>query len=262
MTENENTREKTKPEGEHRLLAIVKGTTTSSHLDIEIGKDEVLVWPHLLYREVIAVLLAIVILWVVSLMFNAPLEELANPNHSPNPAKAPWYFLGLQEMLVYFDPWIAGVLLPTFIVIGLMAIPYLDPTRDHIGSYRIGSRRPGVAVFTIGMIMWFALIIIGVVFRGPSWGWYWPWESWAEPREFSPTQNLPNIFGIPLVLAYFALAVGLPALVKRKWYEVLGSVRYLIVFTFTALIFGVLGKIILRLAFGVKYVITTPWFNI
>ncbi len=219
-------------------------------------------WPNLLYREVIATLLALVVLWVVSLVFDAPLEEIANPNHSPNPAKAPWYFLGLQELLVYFDPWIAGVMLPTFIVLGLVAIPYLDPTREHVGAYKAGTRLPGIAVFAFGLTMWFVLIFIGSKLRGPSWGWYWPWESWSEPREFSPTWNMPNMIGVPLVAAYFVLSIGLPALLRRNWYRVMGPVRYLIVFTLTAMMFGVIGKIIVRLVFGVKYLITTPWFNI
>ena len=94
--------------------------------------DRVLVWPDLVYTELICLIIgtAGLILWAV--VSKAPLEQPANPGYAPNPAKAPWYFLGLQEMLVYFDPWMAGVVLPTFIIVGLMAMPYIDyNTRVH-----------------------------------------------------------------------------------------------------------------------------------
>ena len=87
---------------------------------------EVHVWPFLLRIEFLAAIIITIILMVWSITLNAPLEEPANPNLTMNPAKAPWYFLGLQEMLVYFDPWIAGVVMPTMIIIGLMVIPYID----------------------------------------------------------------------------------------------------------------------------------------
>jgi len=94
--------------------------------EAEDSKEKVLVWPDLVYIEFIALILCTVLLIVWSIILQAPLEEPANPTVSPNPSKAPWYFLGLQEMLVYFDPWIAGVLFPTVILVGMMAIPYLD----------------------------------------------------------------------------------------------------------------------------------------
>jgi len=89
-------------------------------------QKEVHVWPFLLRIEFLAAIIVTIILMIWSITLNAPLEEPANPNLTMNPAKAPWYFLGLQEMLVYFDPWIAGVVMPTLIIIGLMVIPYID----------------------------------------------------------------------------------------------------------------------------------------
>src|SRR5574341_1153657 len=89
--------------------------------------DKVHTWPHLVRMEFLVALFVLVVLALWSLMIDAPLEEPANPTRTPNPSKAPWYFVGLQEMLVYFDPWIAGVVLPGLIIVGLMAIPYLDP---------------------------------------------------------------------------------------------------------------------------------------
>jgi len=89
-------------------------------------QKEVHVWPFLLRMEFLVAIIVTIILMVWSITLNAPMEEPANPNLTMNPAKAPWYFLGLQEMLVYFDPWIAGVLMPGLIVVGLMVIPYID----------------------------------------------------------------------------------------------------------------------------------------
>jgi len=150
------------------------------------------VWPNLVAREYIGAVLMMVFLMVWALVQNAPLEQLANPNVTPNPSKAPWYFLGLQELLVYFDPWIAGVLLPGVIVMGLMAIPYIDP--DHksgLGFYSFKERPFANTVFLSGIGFWFTLIIIGTVMRGPNWGWYWPWEDWAIHKPPPPpTWNL------------------------------------------------------------------------
>src|SRR5258708_31099420 len=114
-------------------------------------------------------LAVIVAIWIISIAFNAPLEEKANPAVTPNPAKALWYFVGLQELLAYFDPWIAGVAIPSIVVLGLIAIPYLDVNRRGIGEYQWGQRKFAVSVFTLGAMFWFALIFIGLYMRGPSW---------------------------------------------------------------------------------------------
>src|SRR6185436_18439843 len=111
---------------------------------------ELHVWPYLVRVEFLATLIVTVVLFVWSITLNAPLEEPANPNLTMNPSKAPWYFLGLQEMLVYFEPWIAGVLLPTFIIIGLMAIPYIDFNTKSTGYYSIRERKLSFSIFTFG----------------------------------------------------------------------------------------------------------------
>jgi hypothetical protein len=95
-------------------------------LEGELAKQKVFTWPDLVYSEFICLIAFTAALVIWSVAIEAPLEEPAATARTPNPSKAPWYFLGLQELLVYFDPWIAGVLLPSFIVVGLMAIPYLD----------------------------------------------------------------------------------------------------------------------------------------
>jgi hypothetical protein len=95
-----------------------------------------------------------------------------------NPSKAPWYFLGLQEMLVYFDPWIAGVVMPSIIMIGLMVFPYVDSNPLGNGYYTIRQRRFSVLMFGWGFLMWILLIVIGTFIRGPGWIWFWPGQTW------------------------------------------------------------------------------------
>ena len=143
---------------------------------------ELHVWPYLVRVEFLATLIVTVILFVWSITLNAPLEEPANPNLTMNPSKAPWYFLGLQEMLVYFDPWIAGVVMPSIIMIGLMVFPYVDSNPLGNGYYTIKQRRFSVLMFGWGFLMWILLIAIGTFIRGPGWIWFWPGQTWDHNR--------------------------------------------------------------------------------
>ena len=104
--------------------------------------DRVWVWPDLVYTELISLILCSVVLIVWSIFLKAPLEQPANPANTPNPSKAPWYFLGLQEMLVYFDPWLAGVVLPGLIIVGLICIPYVDKNPKGNGYFTFNERKP------------------------------------------------------------------------------------------------------------------------
>ena len=145
--------------------------------------QKVYVWPHLLKVELLATIIVTVILMVWAIGLNTPLEEPANPNLTMNPAKAPWYFLGLQEMLVYFDPWIAGVVMPTLIIIGLIAIPYIDTNPLGNGYYTFRQRRFAILAFCFGFIvLWVSMVIIGTFIRGPGWMWFWPGETWDHHR--------------------------------------------------------------------------------
>src|SRR5690554_5041189 len=103
--------------------------------------DKVYTWPHLVRAEFLCAIFVTLLLVIWSLLVDAPLEEPANPTRTPNPSKAPWYFLGLQEMLVFFDPWHAGVVLPSFIIIGLMVIPYIDINPHGNGYYCFRDRK-------------------------------------------------------------------------------------------------------------------------
>ena len=139
---------------------------------------ELHVWPYLVRIEFLAAVIVTVILFVWSITLNAPLEEPANPNLTMNPSKAPWYFLGLQEMLVYFDPWIAGVVMPSIIMVGLMVFPYVDSNPLGNGYYTIKQRRFAIWMFGAGFLQWVLLIVIGTFIRGPGWIWFWPGQTW------------------------------------------------------------------------------------
>ncbi len=158
---------------------------------------EVPVWPYLLRIEFLAAVIVTLILMVWSITLNAPLEEPANPNHTMNPSKAPWYFVGLQEMLVYFDPWFAGVVLPSLIIVGLMVFPYLDRNPLGVGYYCIKQRAVSLWSFSIGFLLWLVLIFIGTFVRGPGWMWFWPGQTWDHTRViYEINRNLPDVFGI------------------------------------------------------------------
>jgi cytochrome b/b6/petD-like protein len=139
---------------------------------------ELHVWPFLVRIEFLAAVIVTVILFVWSITLNAPLEEPANPNLTMNPSKAPWYFLGLQEMLVYFDPWIAGVVMPSLMMVGLMVFPYVDSNPLGNGYYTYRQRRFALWMFGIGWFTWLSLIFIGTFIRGPGWVWFWPGQRW------------------------------------------------------------------------------------
>ena len=160
--------------------------------------QEVHVWPYLLRIEFLAAIIVTIILMVWSITLNAPLEEPANPTLTMNPAKAPWYFLGLQEMLVYFDPWMAGVVFPSLIIIGLMVIPYIDANPLGNGYYTYKQRKFSILTFIFGFIvLWVSMIVIGTMIRGPGWMWFWPGVTWDHNRLiFEVNRDLPDIFGI------------------------------------------------------------------
>src|SRR5438445_6809293 len=172
------------------------------------------VWPDLVYTELLAMVLGMIILVVWSLLLKAPIEEPANPARTMNPAKAPWYFLGLQEMLVYFDPWMAGVVFPTLIIVGLMAIPYIDTNPLGAGYYTINQRKHAIGAFCFGFfVLWITMIFIGTFIRGPSWMWFWPGQTWDPTRQIYETnRDLPDIFSITsmtgkMMFGAFAMAL-------------------------------------------------------
>lgn len=237
----------------------------SNHAEAQINKkaEKVFSWPNLVAKEFLAAILVTVFLLVYSYYVDAPLRELANPGEPENPAKAPWYFLGLQEILVYFDPWFAGVVLPSFIIIGLMVIPYIDVNPKGNGVYSFFERKFAVTVFLFGFIFWYVLILVGVYMRGPFWSFFWPWETWSfDFPTPPPLVSFPNWLGIFALFIYFGFGMLVPAIAFWGFTKKLGFIRYNITMGLLLIMMGVIAKIVLRLMFNVKYILQTPWFNI
>jgi hypothetical protein len=255
---------------------------------------EVHVWPFLLRIEFLAAIIVTLILMIWSITLNAPLEEPSNPTLTMNPSKAPWYFLGLQEMLVYFDPWIAGVVMPSLIIVGLMVVPYIDANPLGNGYYTFKQRKSAILTFIFGFIvLWVTMIVIGTLIRGPGWMWFWPGTTWDHNRlEFAVNRDLPDIFGIKARVAkiiFGAVVCGLYAavagwfihkliagrgLIVGKWklikeqpfnqkiFKRMSLLQYVTMQTFLIIMLSLPIKILARLLFRIKYVWVTPWFNV
>ena len=238
--------------------------------------EKLFTWPDLVYTEMLCMIVLTVIMVVWSVALRAPLEEAANPTSSPNPAKAPWYFLGLQEMLVYFDPWLAGVVLPTLIIVGLMAIPYIDTNPKGNGYYSFRDRKWEVGVFLYGfLVLWSFLIITGTFLRGPNWNFFGPYEYW-DPNKLVPLVNvdlseliwvkalnmpLPKLwiiremFGIGFCLAYLGLPPLLAAKPFRRFYLKMGAARYYVGAYLFLIMMSLPIKMVLRWLFNLKYIV-------
>ena len=157
----------------YRLLALVKQDAV-----VRVQKepdDTVMTWPHLLTIEFLAAVAMSIFLLLLGLFINAPLEELANPNVTPAVAKAPWYFLGLQELLAYFHPTVAGALTPAAVLVGSALIPYLD--RRNLHSTKPSDRKFEVTLFSVLWALGLTVTFIGIFFRGPGYAFVLPWSS-------------------------------------------------------------------------------------
>ena len=250
------------------------------------ANDRVLSWPDLIYSELICSVIFTVILTVWGVLLNAPLEEPASPGKTPNPSKAPWYFLGLQEMLVYFDPWIAGVVLPTMIITGLMLVPYCDKNPKGVGYYTLKERPLAVGTFMFGfLILWISLIIMGTFLRGPNWNFFGPFEYWDIHKLEALTNvnlseyifvrglrmGLPTAWyirelpGILLVILYVFV---LPVVLAKRWfkgyYDKLGPPRYYVSVFLFLMMMSLPMKMLARWLFNLKYIVAIPefFFNI
>jgi len=236
------------------------------------------VWPRLLYAELICALLLTSGLLIWSLLVDAPLEEPADPTRTPNPAKAPWYFLGLQELLVYFPPWIAGVVVPALIIFGLCAIPYLDRNPSGEGRYVFRERRLVVTSFLFGfLVLWVGLILIGTFLRGPNWDVFGPYEAW-DPLKVplpAPERSLGgalwglfgagpgSIFvrelpGLLLLILYPLAPILIAARLARKTREEMGTVRFVIGMLLLLAMLALPLKMLLYHAFDVRDLIAFP----
>ncbi len=244
---------------------------------------EVHVWPYLLRIEFLAAIIVTIILMVWSITLNAPLEEPSNPTLTMNPSKAPWYFLGLQEMLVYFDPWMAGVVMPSLIIVGLMVIPYIDTNPLGNGYYTFKQRK-----FVDSDVHLRLHRAVGGDDR----------DRHADPRSWMDVvlaghhvgSQPPDLRGEPRPAGYFrhhrtqvrqdhlrraswwrctasAAAIGMHKLItrtafNRKIYARMSVLQYVIMQVFLIIMLALPVKILIRLVFRIKYVWVTPWFNI
>ena len=258
----------------------------------KLDDEKVLVWPDLVYTELICMiaLTALLLIWAIGLQ--APLEEPASRVKTPNPSKAPWYFLGLQEMLVYYDPWMAGVVLPSLVIVGLMAIPFLDFNKKGNGYYTIAERKFSYLIFQFGFLeLWVTLIILGTFLRGPNWNIFGPFEYWdphkvlalnninlsdlfwggllgrelpKAPADASLSWNLCYIVwrefpGILLLLGYFILLPPVLALtVFRKFFVKMGLIRYMLMANLLLFMAALPLKMILRWVINLKYIVAIP----
>jgi hypothetical protein len=263
---------------------VAKGEPLFEKTEVE---DRIFTWPDLVFSEFICMVVLTVVMVVWSIALKAPLEEPANPALAPNPSKAPWYFLGLQEMLVYFDPWLAGVVLPGLIIVGLMAIPYIDTNPKGNGYYTFRERKVEIALFFFGwLILWSQMIVIGTFLRGPNWNFFGPYEFW-DPNKVEALVNvdlseyfwikllntgLPgNWFvrelpGILLMGFYFFV---LPVLLSktrwfRRYYEKMGPARYYVGVTLFLFMMLLPIKMYCRWLFNLKYFVHIQeyFFNI
>jgi hypothetical protein len=248
--------------------------------------DKTWVWPDLVYTELLCMVIGLIILVAWGMVFQAPIEEAANPARTPNPSKAPWYFLGLQEMLVYYDPWLAGVVFPSLIIVGLMAIPYIDTNPKGNGYFTFQERKTEITLFLFGfLILWVLLVVLGTFLRGPNWNFFGPYEYWdlhklealvnVNLSEFLwvrlgnrglPSNMIVREFaGILLVLFYLVALPGILAKTLLKSFFVkMGPMRYAI---FVMLLLGMVAlpiKMILRWTINLKYIVAMPeiFFNI
>ncbi len=155
------------------LMNLVEGKTPQASQEPE---EMTTTWPHLLFLEIVLFILVAIVMMGLSVFFDAPLEEMANPAITPNPAKAPWYFLGVQELVSWSDPFWMGVFIPNIGIILLLLIPYLDRSQKGTGTWFHPSRRLQNIIFTTFAVVFIGLIIVGTFMRGPSWEFYWPWQ--------------------------------------------------------------------------------------
>ena len=262
----------------------------------KVNDEKVLVWPDLVYTELICMVGVSALLLVWALFLPAPLEEPASSVKTPNPSKAPWYFLGLQEMLVYFDPWYAGVVLPSLVVFGLMAMPYLDFNKKGNGYYSIEERKFSYLVYQFGFFeLWITLIILGTFLRGPNWNFFGPFEYWTPYKvEVLNNVDLPQMFWVqwlnqplprapqdagvlsqigfiflreaPGLLIMGVYLVALPPLMAvtifRGFYAKMGFIRYMVMSNLMLLMLTLPLKMILRWTVNLKYIISIPEFSL
>jgi hypothetical protein len=264
----------------------------------EVNSEKKTVVPHLFYRELVCALFALIIIVAFSLAFDAPLEGKVNPAITPNPAKAPWFFLPVQELLVYFDPWLAGVVIPFILVLALITLPYLDFNREGANRYAFSKRKLAILIFCATLLVWFGLLYIAYFFRCEHWQFRFrfPFQSLppmelekVSPRVYSlltlstGAQILPEsarsvitisaarhgyFIYVLFLLAALLILFGAPYLFVRLFRKELSiatrinfAKAYVLSFYVWVFIL-VLLKIYFYWATNLKYFLVTDWVNI
>ncbi|ODU01077.1 MAG: hypothetical protein ABS79_02320 [Planctomycetes bacterium SCN 63-9] len=268
--------------------AVINDSRAAKGLPVleQLEPEKTLTWPDLVYTELICMVVLTLVLTCWGVALQAPLEQPASSTTAPNPSKAPWYFLGLQEMLVYFDPWMAGVVLPSLIIVGLMAIPYIDTNKKGNGYYTYEERKFAYITFQYGfLVLWVILILLGTFLRGPNWNFFGPYEYW-DLHKLIPLNNVnlsdivwiqmlgtakpPNILlreapGIFLCVAYFVVVIPvMERLFFKKYVQEAGYLRYLTLATLLLFMASLPIKMVLRWTINLKYLVAIPeyFFNI
>jgi len=158
------------PSERYRLLGVVPREIEQR--EEQEPDDTVFTWPHFLIRHVVIAAVTIAVVFLLAILFDAPLKDIANPSLTPQEAKAPWYFAGLQELLAHLQPMVAGILIPGAALLFLFALPYLDRAK----GWRVRDRKMVVIVFSALAVAALVLTVIGAFFRGPGWSWVLPWH--------------------------------------------------------------------------------------
>ncbi|HZL88621.1 MAG TPA: hypothetical protein VFB96_09635 [Pirellulaceae bacterium] len=260
----------------------------------KLDEEKVLVWPDLVYTELICMVALTAFLIVWAIVLKAPLEEPASSVKTPNPSKAPWYFLGLQEMLVYYDPWMAGVVLPSMVIFGLMAIPFIDFNKAGNGYFTIDQRKFAYLTFQFGfLVLWVTLIVMGTFLRGPNWNFFGPYEHWdAHKVEALNNKDLSEFFwidvmqssrpkppegasdtvklgyallrespGFLLVIGYFTMVPPLLVVMSRFFQNLfirMGFIRYMVMTNLLLTMLLLPIKMVGRWSVNLKYFISMP----
>jgi hypothetical protein len=254
------------------------GATEDTAGPTESDGEALTTWPHLLRAELLAGLLALLLVTWWAILLEVPLGAPADPAVTPALAKAPWFFIGVQELLQYFDAWLAGAVLPLLMVFGLCALPYLDVSPEANGCYTLRRRPVALVVVAALIVMWLLPMVVGELLRGEHWALQPVWQQPPLSPDLPPPQPPPalatrlgleggagQVLGaVTCLFPYLFMALTWPRL-RRRFPESIGRmgrVRYGVAGFLVVSAVGVLVKVLLVATLDVRYLWVTPWFRI
>lgn len=226
--------------------------------------EDIPTWPHLVSREFLAMLIVVFVARLWATVQSAPLDVIADPARTLNPLKAPWFIVGFQELAIYFDPWLAELVFPFVLFVGLAALPYIDPNPRGIGIYGFSHRAVSISLFMLGYLLWLALTVVGIFFRGHYWQLISPQTGaiWMTAEQAVGSWSLAWPLGLAFLTVWYGTGVWLP----RRWAPQVfieqrpGAYLFLMLVVMTVLLIPF--KIFMRVAFGLQYLFASPWFNL